>query len=675
MRWKILTIITANVALAATFGGLAGRAGAPAGTPLRIAAMALAFSVVGLFSVRLEFRRQQATFTLVEAVFVVALFTVGPVGAGIAAAIGELAVWNIQRVNVLKVAFNSANQLCAATVAATGFGLVGHVSPTDPTAWFAALGAAVCFSLLNLASLTVVLSLAEGRRFQDLFFDSALTGTVVTLASAPLGIIALALYGRGPAGALLLVPIVIAVALNARQAASQRDEHLRFERLYASSSRLSRLLDLDHAVAAVAQEASELLTGPWAVCAAQDVAGAWIGAAVGPEGSHRAPGELLGALVDSAGELGGREVPAESLPAAVRAAYPRALSAAVQQTDATSPAPVLIMVLRDSVSGEDPPESRLQTLAAFVTHASMAIGNARLLGEVEESLRQQVDLNRQKGDFVAAVSHELRTPLTAMLGSVQTITRLKDRLDDDGRDRLLVMASEQGARLKRLIEELLTVAAAERPGMDCRHEPIDLRRLLVDVRNELRGVTAGRVVLDVAGGTTRIASDRLKLQQILVNLVENAGKYAPEGPIEVDVRQELRATRISVRDHGDGIPAHDRQRVFERFVQLDQSSTRRNGGTGLGLYLCRQLAEALGGRLDLDEPEGGGCRFTLSLPTGDVTAAQVAAMATAGSGNPADVPGVSRRPEHMPARQAPGDGTTKRPVLSGAGRTDESGDR
>ena len=261
----------------------------------------------------------------------------------------------------------------------------------------------------------------------------------------------------------------------------------------------------------------------------------------------------------------------------------------------------------------------------------MAVGNARLLGEVEEALRQQVDLNRQKGDFVAAVSHELRTPLTAMLGSVGTMIRLEDRLDADGRHKMLVMAKDQGSRLKRLIEELLTVAAAEHTGMDVRHELVDVRRLLVDVRNDLQSTTAARVVVD-AIGVEALVSDRLKLQQILLNLVENAGKYAPEGPIEVTTRDAAGRTTFSVRDHGPGIPVADRGRVFERFVQLDQSSTRRNGGTGLGLYLCRQLAEALGGRLDLGDAEGGGCVFTLTVPTGDVTAAKAAASIRRGVG-------------------------------------------
>jgi signal transduction histidine kinase len=217
--------------------------------------------------------------------------------------------------------------------------------------------------------------------------------------------------------------------------------------------------------------------------------------------------------------------------------------------------------------------------------------------------------------------------------------RLEERLDADGRHKMLVMAKDQGMRLKRLIEELLTVAAAEHTGMDVRHELVDVRRLLVDVRTNLQSTTAARVVVE-SEAVEAVVSDRLKLQQILLNLVENAGKYAPDGPIEVTVTESGGRATFAVRDHGPGIPVADRGRVFERFVQLDQSSTRRNGGTGLGLYLCRQLAEALGGRLDLADAEGSGCVFTVTLPTGDVTAARAAvAMRQAA---PADRQGVDR---------------------------------
>src|SRR5207237_9142521 len=109
-------------------------------------------------------------------------------------------------------------------------------------------------------------------------------------------------------------------------------------------------------------------------------------------------------------------------------------------------------------------------------------GNALLDQEDYQSRLRHVHLIRHNGDFVAAVSHELRTPRTAMLGSVQTLNRLEDRLDEDRRRQLLRMATDQGKRLKRLIEELLLVAAAEHAGIECTRELVDVRSLLLDVR-------------------------------------------------------------------------------------------------------------------------------------------------------------------------------------------------
>jgi CheY-like chemotaxis protein len=172
-------------------------------------------------------------------------------------------------------------------------------------------------------------------------------------------------------------------------------------------------------------------------------------------------------------------------------------------------------------------------------------------------------------------------------------------------------ALDQGARLRRLIDELLLVAAAQHSGLQADIAPVDIAHVVDDVVSGLADRAGGRLHLELIPGTGRVATDEDKVLQITGNLVENALKYAPDGPITVRTERSEAGVTVSVSDKGPGIPPDDRQRVFEPFVQLDQSSTRR---TGLGLHLCRQLADLLGGRLDLDEAPGGGCRFTLRLP-------------------------------------------------------------
>ena len=620
MRAKVLLFITGQLAVSAGAGLLAARAGAPVGSPVRVLVLAVAFSAVSRIDMHLEFRRNQMTLTLAEAVVVIAFFTVGPVGAGVAAGLGELLWRAARRMPMERVAFNAANHACAVTVAAAVFWLAGRHDADQLTSWFAALGAAMCFSVVNYVSLAALLAVIERRPFRKMLVESAVSGFVITMAAAPLGLIALDLFHHGRLGPLLLVPLVVAVVANSRHAARQRDEHLRFERLYEAASRTARLVGFEDAMRAMAAEARGLVTAAWAVCCAQDLDGEWVGVLVGDNGSWTARAETVEALVTLSFGLPDREVQLDDLDASLRGFLPDASTVVLAASTEGSAAEVVLALFRDA-SADGTPESRIETLSAFVTQAALSIGNARLYDEVEEALQHQVDLNRQKGDFVAAVSHELRTPLTAMLGSVQTLGRLDARLDDDRRRQLLTMATDQGKRLKRLIEELLLVAAAEDAGVECTREAVDVRSLLLDVRAELQDATAGRVVLEVGPGPMTMVTDRLRLQQILLNLVENAGKYAPDGPIEVKALVKGDHTVLSVVDHGPGIAPADQERVFERFVQLDQSSTRRNGGTGLGLYLCRQLAELLGGRLDLTTADDGGCCFTLRLPTGAMAGA------------------------------------------------------
>src|SRR5262249_29848646 len=178
---------------------------------------------------------------------------------------------------------------------------------------------------------------------------------------------------------------------------------------------------------------------------------------------------------------------------------------------------------------------RANTVDRFAHQAALSVANARLFEEVEAAYLHQLDLNRQKGEFVATVSHELRTPLAAIIGTIDTVTRLGDRLDDERRSNLLLSAVTYGERLSRIIEELLLVAAAEQSTETVRSTEVDLSHFVQQVVKETAVVTEGRVVATVRPVTGTVRTDEQKLHRVLVNLIENAGKYAPEGPIEIDV--------------------------------------------------------------------------------------------------------------------------------------------
>jgi signal transduction histidine kinase len=245
--------------------------------------------------------------------------------------------------------------------------------------------------------------------------------------------------------------------------------------------------------------------------------------------------------------------------------------------------------------------------------------NGRLVQQLQGSLDQEKELNLMKNEFVAVVSHELRTPLTSIQGYLKTLLQLGEDLPDDQRTSFLEAADRQGDRLRRLIEQLLVVGR-----LDGHVEPlalawVDLDRLTSEVVDELRAGANGHT-FDVRLPATlpAVHTDEGKLHQILSNLVENALKYAPpDTRVTILAEPGVNGVVVRVIDEGPGIPPDAHERIFERFFQVDQSATRRVGGTGLGLYICRRMAEAIGGRLTLARSDATGSEFSLFVPTVD----------------------------------------------------------
>jgi signal transduction histidine kinase len=246
----------------------------------------------------------------------------------------------------------------------------------------------------------------------------------------------------------------------------------------------------------------------------------------------------------------------------------------------------------------------------------LAIENARLADELRVSLEQMTDLARAKDDFVAVVSHELRTPLTSIQGYVKTMLQLAEDLPADQRRTFLEAADRQSDRLRRLIEQLLVVARLESDVEPLALSLVSIPRLASDVVDELRPQARGHVFdLRSPADLPSVQTDEAKVHQILSNLVENALKYAPpDTRIWVHAEPAVRGVIVSVGDEGPGIPEEAQERIFERFFQVDQSATRRVGGTGLGLYICTKMAEAIGARLWLASSAEGGSEFALFLP-------------------------------------------------------------
>jgi signal transduction histidine kinase len=223
------------------------------------------------------------------------------------------------------------------------------------------------------------------------------------------------------------------------------------------------------------------------------------------------------------------------------------------------------------------------------------------------------EFDRLKDEFIAIVSHELRTPLTSVYGAAMTL-RGQD-LDERRRKLLLDIVSTEAARLGRLLDDILWVSRLDsgraRPFIT-RLDPLEL---VSDVVRATRTHLPEDVSLDLRydSASEPVAADPDKLKQVLVNLVENAVKYSG-GQIEVVVEPQYGTTRFSVRDHGPGIPAGEQERIFDKFYRLDPNMTKGVGGTGLGLYICRELIEGMGGQIWVDSSSGEGSTFIFELP-------------------------------------------------------------
>lgn len=216
--------------------------------------------------------------------------------------------------------------------------------------------------------------------------------------------------------------------------------------------------------------------------------------------------------------------------------------------------------------------------------------------------------------FTADASHEIRTPLTA-LRSVGEVALQRSKTSDEYREVIGTMLEEVD-RLSRLADELLQIARAEAGQTHYHFERLDLVMLAEDVSEQLEVLAEERQqsLAVEADASVPVDGDRLALRQALMNLVDNAIKYSPEGThVAVRVRSEASEAIVEVQDQGPGIAPEHADRVFERFYRIDPSRAREVGGTGLGLSLVKLTAEAHGGRVELESSPGRGSTFRLVL--------------------------------------------------------------
>src|SRR5438477_3537336 len=229
-------------------------------------------------------------------------------------------------------------------------------------------------------------------------------------------------------------------------------------------------------------------------------------------------------------------------------------------------------------------------------------------------LTSERQLEEEKTDLVATISHELRTPMAAVYGAAETLLR-RDDLPPERRRELLAMIAAQATRLTAIVESILLTSRLDRDAVAVEREPVDVAELARATVDAMRPQLPPSVALELEVGPEelRAAGDADRIQQVLVNLLDNAVKYGEGSPVTVRVQPANGVVRLSVQDSGPGLSATEQARIFDKFYRAGPQLTR-TGGTGLGLYISRELVRRMGGRLDVRSEAGAGATFVLELP-------------------------------------------------------------
>ncbi|HYV86286.1 MAG TPA: ATP-binding protein [Patescibacteria group bacterium] len=317
------------------------------------------------------------------------------------------------------------------------------------------------------------------------------------------------------------------------------------------------------------------------------------------DGRIAAANAAFARMFGAGGTLTGRQPLEAARVPALQEAVDRALGA-------TTP-------LTHEIALAGPPERVISASLAAVREGERSIGAVVVLHDITEIKR----LERVRSEFVANVSHELRTPLTAIKGYAETL--LAGGLDERPRAvEFVEVIARHADRLRDLIEDLLDLASVEQGEARLRIGRVTLAEVVAQAEATLRPGALRRsqtLRAEIPAGLPAVRADRDRLAQVLINLVDNAIKFTPDGG-RIVISAAARDGRVvlSVSDTGIGIPPGELGRIFERFYRVDRSRDRKEGGTGLGLAIAKHLTQAMGGTIEAHSAPGAGTTFQITLP-------------------------------------------------------------
>ena len=224
-------------------------------------------------------------------------------------------------------------------------------------------------------------------------------------------------------------------------------------------------------------------------------------------------------------------------------------------------------------------------------------------------------LDRVRNELISTVSHELRTPLASIYGAARTLER--EGLSEESRAAMLAVLVQESKRLERIVDSILVASRIQEREMPISIQAADLGKIARETVDAVRASLPEdrTITLTVDEPMPLVECDPAHLSQVLANLVDNAVRYSPQGgPIEIAVSHAQTVARCTVRDEGLGIPAEEHERIFDRFYRLDPDLRYTITGTGLGLYISRELVRLMGGRIEVRSELGEGSTFAVELP-------------------------------------------------------------
>ncbi|MGZ3846516.1 MAG: sensor histidine kinase [Flavisolibacter sp.] len=260
-------------------------------------------------------------------------------------------------------------------------------------------------------------------------------------------------------------------------------------------------------------------------------------------------------------------------------------------------------------------EQRRRNIAKYIGEGSTFL-LLILVGAVYvyRSVRRQFRTQQQQQNFVMAITHELKTPLSVSRLNLETLQRYK--LDEEKRDKLLQMTMQETLRLDNLINNILISSQLDGRSYRISKEELNLSDLVKDVANQFKMRYHERKLIENLQEEVEIDGDPLLLKLLVSNLLENANKYsAKDKPITIELVERLEGIELSVKDEGCGIIDQEKKNVFKKFYRIGNEQTRTTKGTGLGLYLCKKIAEDHGGAVTIEDNQPQGSNFVVQFYT------------------------------------------------------------